>query len=98
MRKTDTFGHDGATYRLTWTDTSYTMKGTLRCVSGEREVWSRTILMLEDSNAFMLRMSWRVSGGVVTLNTEGEHLRGASIHQRRLHSMSRGRFLGTKDL
>ncbi len=93
------FEHGGFHYALTWgSSDDENLTVTIQCTRGGRKMWSQRVVALVRQDALMPRAYWKVRDGVVTLHTDGEHWRGATSHQRRLHSMSHVGFIGSEDL
>lgn len=81
------YEYEGACFTLNSKDGA---SGTLRCIVGGDVLWSRRIALLgEQHQELMFRYAWSMHGGRVRLVVEGEHWRGASVHQRRVYHMDR---------
>lgn len=84
------FEHDGALYSLSMDDVDRDHVH-VSCIVDERTLWTRPCAVLRDAatHGLMLRHRWFVRAGQLFLETEGEHWRGATLHDRRLHRVDR---------
>lgn len=83
------FEHDGALYALSTHDDRDCIR--VSCTAQGRVLWTRSYAVLQNASrdGLMLRHRWLVREGQLFLETEGEHWRGATSHDRRLHRVDR---------
>ena len=83
------FEHDGALYVLSPHDDRDLIH--VSCMVDGRTLWTRPYRVLSDAfkHGLMFRHRWLVRDGQLLLETEGEHWRGNTSHDRRLHHVDR---------
>ncbi len=89
MSISNEFEHDGVRFVLSSHDDRDFI--TVSCIIDERTVWTRSYEVLDRAfeRGLMFRHRWLVRDGVLFLETDGEHWRGATSHDQRLHRVDR---------
>lgn len=91
-----TFAHQGFTYQVKPSPDDLSI--SICCTDqSDGSLWWETTKQVLSHNALMLFWYWSAQDDEVSLVTIGEHYRGATLHEKKRHTLSPFGYVSAKD-